>query len=72
VAVVQIGDFVGVVAEREENAIKAANLLKVTWKPTPTLAKPRRRQNALRANPATRTLIDKGDVDTPLLARPSR
>ena len=37
VAVVRIGDFVGVVAEREENAIKAAAQLKVTWKPVPTL-----------------------------------
>ena len=37
VAVVRIGDFVGVVAEREENAIKAAARLKVTWKPVPTL-----------------------------------
>jgi len=37
IAVVRIGDFVGVVAEREENAVKAAARLKVTWKPTPTL-----------------------------------
>src|SRR5947208_1022880 len=37
VDVVQIGDFIGVVTEREENAIKAAALLKVDWKPTPTL-----------------------------------
>ncbi len=37
VAVVRIGDFVGVVAEREENAIKAAAQLKVAWKPAPTL-----------------------------------
>src|SRR6202051_3792395 len=37
VAVVRIGDFVGIVAEREENAVKAAAQLKVIWKPTPTL-----------------------------------
>src|ERR1700704_6437545 len=37
VAVVRIRDFVGVIAEREENAVKAAAQLKVTWKPTPTL-----------------------------------
>ena len=30
VAVVRIGDFIGVVAEREENAVKAAAQLKVT------------------------------------------
>lgn len=64
VAVVRIGDFVGVVTEREENAIKAAAQLKVTWKPTPTLPNLKDVETALRANPSTpRTLIDKGDVD---------
>src|SRR6202023_1958694 len=37
VAVVRIGDSVGVIAEREENAVKAAAQRRVTWKPTPTL-----------------------------------
>jgi nicotinate dehydrogenase subunit B len=65
VAVVRIGDFVGVITEREENAIKAAAQLKVTWKPTPTLPDLKDLETALRANPSTpRTLIDKGDVDT--------
>jgi nicotinate dehydrogenase subunit B len=64
VAVVRIGDFVGIVAEREENAIKAAARLKVEWKPTPTLPDLADIENALRANPsAPRTLTDKGDVD---------
>jgi len=64
VSVVQIGDFVGVVAEREENAVKAAAQLKVTWKPTPTLPNLKDIENALRANPSTpRTLLNKGDVD---------
>jgi len=64
VAVVHIADFVGVVAEREENAIKAAAQLKVTWKPTPTLPDLADIETALRANPSTpRTLIDKGNVD---------
>lgn len=64
VGVVQIGDFVGVVAEREENAIRAASQLKVTWKPTPTLPSLQDVENALRANPSKpRTLIDKGDVE---------
>jgi nicotinate dehydrogenase subunit B len=63
-AVVRIGDFVGVVAEREENAIKAAAQLKVSWKPVPTLPDLGELATALRANPSTpRTLIDKGDVD---------
>ena len=69
VAVVRIGDFVGVVAEREENAIKAAAQLKVSWKPTPTLPDLADIEKALRANPsAPRTLIDKGDVDTAIAA----
>ncbi len=69
VAVVRIGDFVGVVAEREENAVKAAARLKVSWKPTPTLPDLKDIEKALRANPSTpRTLIDKGDVDAAIAA----
>jgi nicotinate dehydrogenase subunit B len=67
VAVVRIADFVGVVAEREENAIKAASQLKLTWKKVPTLPDLKDLEKALRANPSTpRTLIDKGDVDAAL------
>src|SRR6202158_6329252 len=69
VAVVTIGDFVGVIAEREENAVKAAAQLKVTWKPTPTLPDLGDDETALPANPSTpRTLIDKGDVDAAIAA----
>ena len=69
VAVVRIGDFVGVVAEREENAIKAAAQLNVTWKPVPTLASLDNIEQALRANPSTpRVLLDKGDVDAAIKA----
>jgi nicotinate dehydrogenase subunit B len=69
VAVVRIGDFVGIVAEREENAVKAAAQLKVTWKPTPTLPDLENVEQALRANPSTpRTLADKGDVDAAIAA----
>jgi nicotinate dehydrogenase subunit B len=69
IAVVRIGDFIGVVAEREENAIKAAVQLKVTWKPTPTLPNLKDVETALRANPSTpRILIDKGDVDAAIAA----
>ena len=73
VAVVRIADFVGVVAEREENAIKAAAQLKITWKKVPTLSDLKDLETALRVNPSTpRTLIDKGDVDAALkqAARP--
>lgn len=69
VAVIKLGDFIGVVAEREENAIKAAAQLKVSWKPVPTLPDLGDLQTALRANPSTpRTLIDKGDVDAAIAA----
>ena len=69
IAVVKIRDFVGVIAEREENAVKAAAQLKVTWKPTPTLPDMKDVETALRANPSTpRILIDKGDVDAAIAA----
>src|SRR5258705_4108986 len=69
VAIVRIADFIGVIAEREENAVKAAAQLKVTWKPTPTLPDLGDVETALRANPSTpRTLIDKGDVDAAIAA----
>ncbi|MCK1401523.1 molybdopterin-dependent oxidoreductase [Bradyrhizobium sp. 4] len=64
IAVVRIGDFVGIVAEREENVIRAAEQLAVSWRPTPELTDLADVETALRANPSTpRTLIDKGDVD---------
>lgn len=65
VAVVRIADFVGVVAEREENAIRAAEQLRITWKPTPALPDLKDLATALRANPSTpRVLLDKNDVDS--------
>ncbi|MBV8924305.1 MAG: molybdopterin-dependent oxidoreductase, partial [Bradyrhizobium sp.] len=68
-AVVRIGDFVGVVAEREENAIKAAALLKLEWKPVPALPDLAAIEDALRANPSVpRTLKDTGDVDAAIAA----
>jgi nicotinate dehydrogenase subunit B len=67
VAVVRIGDFVGVVAEREENAIRAAAQLKLKWKPVPTLADLGDLEGALRANSSEpRRLIDRGEVDDAL------
>src|SRR3984957_7940907 len=64
VAVVRIGDFVGVVAEREENAAKAAARLGVSWKQTPALPDLKDIETALRANPSTpRLLKNQGDVD---------
>ncbi|NPV23487.1 molybdopterin cofactor-binding domain-containing protein [Bradyrhizobium aeschynomenes] len=73
--VVVIGDFIGVVAEREETAALAAERLKVNWKPVPTLRDLDDVENALRANPSEpRRLLDKGDVDAAIAgaAKPMR
>ena len=71
-AVVVIGDFVGVVAQREEHAEQAARELRVTWKAwpgMPDLADEGRVEQAIRANPASqRKLVDEGDVDGALAA----
>ena len=64
VATVVIGDFIGIVAEREEQAALAAERLRVTWKPTPTLPDLTDIPTALRANPSTpRELLHRGDID---------
>lgn len=73
VAVVRIADFVGVVTEREEDAVRAAEALRVSWKPTPSIPDVTDIATALRANPSTpRKLLDKGDVDTALAAAATR
>ena len=62
-AVVVIRDFIGVVAEREEQADAAMRALRVTWKPWPGMPALGDLKQALRANPATRrVLVDEGDV----------
>lgn len=67
VAVVVVGDFVGIVAEREENAAEAARCLAVTWRPWSGLPDLNRPEAPLRDNPATaRTLLDRGDVERAL------
>jgi len=71
-----IRDFVGIVAEREEQAEQALRELRVRWKDWPGL--PRQDsaeavEQAIRANPATqRRLVDEGNVDAALAgaARP--
>lgn len=69
-AVVVIRDFVGVVAEREEQAEQAMRELRVKWKPWPgmvDLSSPGKIENAIRNNPRTqRVLIDEGNVDEAL------
>jgi nicotinate dehydrogenase subunit B len=67
VAVVVEGDFVGVVAEREEYAAEAAARLTVNWKPWTFDHNLGDLAHALRANPSTaRKLVDQGDVDAAL------
>lgn len=68
VKVVQIADFVGVVAEREEQAIAAMEALKVRWKPwKPMLPDMRDVEQAIRDNPRTsRVVHDTGEVDAAL------
>jgi nicotinate dehydrogenase subunit B len=72
-AVVVEGDFVGVVAEREEYAVEAALKLKVKWRAWRTASDPGDIQTALRAHPAKeRRLVDQGDVDAALSAAKTR
>ncbi|PHN23260.1 molybdopterin cofactor-binding domain-containing protein [Pseudomonas sp. ICMP 561] len=68
VRVVVIRDFVGVVALREEQAAKAAQALKVTWKAwnhkLPDMSDV---AQAIRDNPSVqRVVLDKGDIETAL------
>lgn len=64
VAVVTEGDFIGVVAQREEIAELAMHLLKVEWKPVPSLRAMDDLAKAISANPSkARHLQEKGDVD---------
>jgi nicotinate dehydrogenase subunit B len=62
--VVVIGDFVGVVAEREEQAIRAAKALKVRWRPLPDLPNLNDPASAISRAPAKhRLLTEAGDVE---------
>jgi nicotinate dehydrogenase subunit B len=72
-AVVVDGDFIGIVAEREEHAAEAAASLKVRWKPWATGAALGDVENALRSRPVqSRRLVDEGDVDAALAASDTR
>lgn len=67
VGVVAIGDFVGVVATREEIAIEASGSLTVVWRAPPEWPDLNMPEKALRANPSTpRKLADRGNVDMAL------
>jgi nicotinate dehydrogenase subunit B len=67
IGVVVLGDFVGVVGEREEHAIRAMKALKVTWRAPPIIPDLNAPEMPLRNNRSTlRVLTDKGDVETTL------
>ena len=64
VGVVVEGDFVGIVATREEEAAEAARRLKVEWREPPPIPDLNDPEEALRGNPARpRVLTDKGNVE---------
>jgi nicotinate dehydrogenase subunit B len=71
VRLVVIKDFIGVVAEREENAIKAAQALSVTWKTWAGLPDLTDLETTLREHPARpRILKAEGDFEKALAAAP--
>ncbi len=73
IGVVVIRDFVGVVAEREEHAVRAAAQLKLSWRGGADLPELNRPQAALRAHPSTpRVLADRGDVDAAIAGAATR
>jgi nicotinate dehydrogenase subunit B len=62
--VVRKGDFVGVVAENEWDAVKAARTLKVTWRASAALPGNAGLYDAMRAAKTTDTVVvDDGDVE---------
>src|SRR4030095_5831563 len=67
VKVVVKGNFVGVVCEREENAIRGARELKVAWQDARALPAMSELSDALRKIPSNdRSAADAGDVETAL------
>ncbi len=68
VAVVTEGDFVGVVATREEYAVEAMERLAVSWREQPARPDLNRVEEAIRGNPTdkTRLLRETGDVERAL------
>jgi nicotinate dehydrogenase subunit B len=63
-AVVVQGDFVGIVAEREEQAEQAMHDLVVQWKPWPGMPHVQDAAHAIRHNTrTTRELVNEGDVE---------
>jgi len=65
--VLRRGDFLGVVAEDEWDAVRAARLLKVTWEPTSALPGSDKLYERMRASKtAEEVVVQRGDVETAL------
>jgi nicotinate dehydrogenase subunit B len=61
--VIRRGDFIGVVAEKEWDAVRAARQLKVAWDPTPTLPGSAGLFDNMRAAKTTdRVVLERGDI----------
>jgi nicotinate dehydrogenase subunit B len=61
--VLRKGDFIGVVAEHEWDAVRAARALKVTWQESVSLPGNAKLHEAMRAAPTTDTaVVDKGNL----------
>ena len=64
IKVVQRGNFIGVVAEREEQAIRAAQQLKVDWQETATYPKMEDLYTTLRSQPTEdNILVEQGEFE---------
>jgi nicotinate dehydrogenase subunit B len=67
VKIVRIEDFLGVVAEREEHAVRAARELKVEWKPWSGMPDFAKLEPVLRDYPSKRRILrEEGDVRSAL------
>jgi nicotinate dehydrogenase subunit B len=71
--VIRLGNFIGVVAEREEQAIRAAAQLQVTWEETADRPPTERLYDWMRAQPTTDHVIaESGDAERALQAAAKR
>src|SRR5579885_2585272 len=69
--VVRKADFLGVVAENEWDAVRAARLLKVTWDSTPTLPGNAKLHEQMRASKTADSVMrEAGDVNAALSSAP--
>lgn len=65
IRVIEQGDFVGVVARREEHAIRAARELKITWKPAAALEDLQDLEAAIRRQPMSERILQDNRGDHP-------